>query len=281
MDEKHRFHEYFDGKILYGADFDDEKIVEWFEMEREAYAGLWGAITYNKYAEHGVNIRHCYRFLPKKNNLRVLAIGSAYGEELLPIKDHVKSFTVLEPSEMFVKSELFGIPTTYIKPNPLGEFPFSEESFDLIVCFSVLHHIPNVPKIISEISRCLVTGGYAVLRDPIISLGDWRTSRKGLTQNERGIPLSIYRSTIKSAGLKIVEENLCIFSIWNRIRSILHIAPLNNPILVIIDSILCSLLFWNYTYHSTKWWQKIQPTSIAYVLSKENNISQNSCADRQ
>ena len=68
--------------------------------------------------------------------------------------------------------------------------------FDLIVCFGALHHIPNVSRIIGEFYRCSEKGGYVLMREPIISMGDWTKKRKGLTRRERGIPLKILRDII-------------------------------------------------------------------------------------
>jgi hypothetical protein len=52
---------YLDGKLLYGNDFDDTQIAEWYADEEEGYANLGAkdAAAY-KYAYHDLNIRHVY-----------------------------------------------------------------------------------------------------------------------------------------------------------------------------------------------------------------------------
>lgn len=69
----------------------------------------------------------------------------------------------------------------------MGKISFEDNSFDLITSFSVLHHVPNVSFVISELVRVLSKDGYLLIREPIHSMGDWSVKREGLTKNERGI----------------------------------------------------------------------------------------------
>jgi len=70
----------------------------------------------------------------------------------------VDKVTICESSEKYVRDMIEDIPVRYVKPGIYGDFPFENESFALIVCFGVLHHIPNVSKVLKEFYRCL-TGG--------------------------------------------------------------------------------------------------------------------------
>jgi len=45
--------------------------------------------------------------------------------------------------------------------------PFLDNSFDLIVEFHVLHHIPDYSKAISEVYRCLRKGGYFLMVEAV------------------------------------------------------------------------------------------------------------------
>ncbi len=45
--------EYFDGKKLYGNDFTEQQILEWFESEKEGYAKLGSKnLSTYRYASH-------------------------------------------------------------------------------------------------------------------------------------------------------------------------------------------------------------------------------------
>lgn len=264
------FNKYLFGKKLYGDDFSDQQIKKWFSEEEDGYADL-GAKNKNKYryAYHALNHYHGFRFLPKKKYHHVLGVGSAYGDELNPIIDHAESITILESSDSFIHKDIKGVPIKYEKPIYNGSFNFKNEEFDLVTCFGVLHHIPNVSKVLSEIYRCLNKGGYLLLREPIISMGDWRKHRKGLTKNERGIPLKIFRETLKNTGFKIIKERKCVFPLVTRLSKLLFKKlPYNSKIVTAIDHLFSNIFFFNYTYHARNWIKKIRPISIFYVLYK-------------
>lgn len=174
--------EHFSGERLYGDDFTEAQIAEWFEDEREGYFSLEPRASYS-YGYHARNWRHGFRHLPERTFSDVLGIGSAYGDELKPILQHCKNVTILEPSDGFQNDRF-----NYVKPSPSGDLPFPCQSFDLITCFGVLHHIPNVGHVIEEMTRVLRVGGYILVSEPTHSMGDWNRPRKGLTKRERGIP---------------------------------------------------------------------------------------------
>ena len=46
---------------------------------------------------------------------------------------------------------------------------FGDETFDVIVCGGVLHHVPNKEKMLKEIRRILKKGGYFLSYDPNLS----------------------------------------------------------------------------------------------------------------
>lgn len=271
---------YLSGEKLYGDDFTAEEILEWFEDEKEGYAELLASLKkegadkdpllnlQGNYGYHALNRRNGYRYLPKGRLREVLSIGGSYGDELLPIISRIKRVTILEPSEHTQTGELRGVPIKYVTPDPLGDMPFDSDRFDLITCFGVLHHIPNVAKVMSEIYRCLKPGGHALIVEPTYSLGDWRYPRPGTTKRERGIPIRIFRDIISTARLKFVKETPCIFSLVGRAASLTGWALFNSRLVVELDRLISHLLAWNMVYHPTTFWQKIRPRAVFFVLAK-------------
>lgn len=207
--------EYLEGKKLYGDDFSPEEIEQWFKDEEEAYANL-GAKDRpeNYYGAHALNHAHSFRYLLPRRFPSVLSLGGATGEELRPLLSRMEKITILEPSQAFPVKAIAGVPVEYVKPRSSGIMPFRDESFDLATCFGCLHHVPNVSTVVRELFRCLRPSGIALIREPIVSMGDWRRERAGLTKRERGLPLPIFRAIVRSAGFTIVKETRCIFRLF-------------------------------------------------------------------
>lgn len=261
---------YFSGQKLYGNDFSQKQIDAWFADEAEGYYNLTKSLENEKYVYgyHALNKRHSFSKLPQKRFAHVLGVGSAYGAELLPILAQSDQISILEPSDGFKSTVLNGVPVNYVKPVASGDMPFDANSLDLITCFGVLHHIPNVSKIVKEFYRVLKPGGYALVREPVISMGDWRKPRTGLTKRERGIPLPVFRDFVEQAGFKVVRERNCMFSLTSRLRYIISGPVFNNEAVVALDALLSMLPIWPKVYHARKAWQKLRPTAIYYVLQK-------------
>ncbi|RRQ21641.1 class I SAM-dependent methyltransferase [Thiohalobacter thiocyanaticus] len=262
--------DYLRGEKLYGDDFQAEDIHKWFMDEAEGYANLGAKkkAAY-KYVYHRLNIHHAFRHLKGAHFSKALGIGSAYGDEFIPIIKQIRQIFILDPSDAFADvREIFGTSCSYIKPNPEGTMPFENNQFDLITSLGVMHHIPNVSYVMSECFRCLDRGGIMLLREPIISMGDWRKPRHGLTKRERGIPIDILDDIIGRSGFKIRRRAFCVFPLIPKLTSKLHIAAYNNSLITTADALLSRAFSWNMKYHRTKLHEKFAPASAYYILSK-------------
>lgn len=257
------------GEKLYGNDFTVDQIMVWFKEEEEAYASLYSEVVKGNYPYHGINIHNAFRYLKKPTYGKAMSIGGAFGDELLPVIDKIDEVIILEPSETMTVETIRGKPVSYIKPKVSGEMPFENNYFDLITCSGVLHHIPNVEYVISEISRVLKPGGTLVLREPIVSMGDWRSPRRGLTKHERGIPLHILRKFLLNNQLSTKNETFCFTKPFDVIvGKFLKYSAYSKAFYPSIDALLGKLLLWNYRYHATKLWHKVRPSAVFYVLEK-------------
>ena len=255
---------YLAGDLLYGDDFDATQIAAWFADEQEAYADL-GAKNAAKYtyAYHAWNIFHGFRRLPPGPVGEVLGFGSAYGEELLPIVPRARSITIVEPSGAFTTESLQGVPVRYIRPVPGGELPFPDNSFGLITCFGVLHHIPNVSAAIKEFARVLRRDGRILLREPIVSMGDWRKPRPGLTKRERGIPLAVLERIASEAGLDRLHRSLCGFPLTRVLFNWKRSGPFNDMLATRVDAVLAAAFAWNWHYHARSTFERLRSVSTS------------------
>ena len=261
----------FAGDKLYGDDFSIEEIKKWFDDEKEGYAKLVAEDhSAYRYSYHALNLHHGFRHIQRTKKGNVLGLGSAFGDEFKPILDQIDSLTILDPSETFSRSkDINGVPCRYVKPALNGDLPFDNNAFQLITSLGTLHHIPNVSHVLNECHRCLAPQGRMLVREPIISLGDWTKPRVGLTKRERGIPLELFREMISTAGFHVEHEALCGFPIIPKITNKLGIAAYNSRSLVLLDSLVCTIFRWNKRYHRTSLMQKFGPTSVYFVLRKE------------
>ena len=106
-----------------------------------------------------------------------------------------------------------------------------------------------------------------LIREPIVSMGDWRIKGEGLTLRERGIPLKIFKKIIKENNLEIVSEKKVLFPLTRRLWSMNNRLKKSKSV-IYLDKVLSKIFSWNDRYHSTKFWHKIRPQSIFYVLKK-------------
>jgi SAM-dependent methyltransferase len=259
------FEEYSNGKALYGDDFTPDEIDAWFRDEAEAYYHLPQDQEIGLYSYHARNWRHGFRYLPQLTYEHVLCFGGAFGDELQPVLGQAKRVTVLEPAGGFQNPRF-----EYVTPNPSGRIPFADNSFDLVTCFGVLHHIPNVSIVVREMARCTKPSGWQLICEPSHSMGNWERPRLMLTARERGIPHALMRNFILDSGLQIVRERKCMFSLTSRMEYLLPKRQFvyNTPWITALDDYICSLPIWSRRYHATNVLQKLRPLAVFFVLQK-------------
>lgn len=254
------------GEALYGDDFDADAIAAWFRDEENAYAELWHQSS-GVYGYHALNHWHGFRHLPPGPLGSVLAFGSAHGQEVEPLLDRLRAVTLLDSSDTFSGRPVPGVSVRREKARSTGELPFEADSFDLVTCFGVLHHIPNVSYVLTELHRVLRPGGWLLLREPSTSMGNWTRPRPGLTPRERGIPPQWMRVRLQRTGFQLLRATPCHFS---------PLLALSNrggpsyarPLTVRVDAWLSQLFAWNHRYVSEQPWQKVRPGSTFYVARK-------------
>jgi len=260
---------YFSGEKLYGDDFSKEQLAKWYDEEAEGYSGLVNqSPTDYSYVYHALNEMHGYRYENLPQGCSALGVGTAYCEEFLPIISKLAHITALDPSEHFATKELKGIPVSHVRPSIEGDMPFPNDSFDVITCFGALHHIANVSTVLKECHRVLKPGGVMFCREPIVSMGDWRILRKGLTKNERGIPVTLFIQTVEKCGFHLSRKVLFDFGPLGKLMSMFGMAIFSHKSTTMLDYILSQLFAFNIKYHRTGTLEKFGPASIFLILHK-------------
>lgn len=201
----------------------------------------------------------------------VLGLGSAFGYEFEPISHRIRKLTIVEPSDNLISNKINDLTPNYVKPDVSGKLPFEDNSFDLITCFGTLHHIPNVSFVLSELVRVLKSDGYLLIREPIISMGDWRKPRRGLTKNERGIPVSFFENEFSKYPVQVVSKEYCftITSFLQRLSGRFLKQPIYSyKSYVLFDKYISILFKKNVKYHAKNKINKLSPQSVFFVIKK-------------
>ena len=259
--------DYLSGAKLYGDDFDVADVKRWYDEEAEGYADLVKRNADYRYVYHALDQFYGYRHTILRSSSSALGVGSAFGDELLPVIDTLSDIVILEPSKWLADHTKLER-ATYLTPNVTGEIDLPTDTFDLITCLGVLHHIPNVSFVLGELYRCLRRGGYMLLREPIVSQGDWTIPRPGLTKNERGIPLAILDKMLESTGFQTVARNLWDFSPLARLCKMVRVETYNSYLIVLLDRLMSRLFGLNTRYHRVLMRHKFGPAAAYYVLTK-------------
>ena len=264
---------YLSGEALYGDAFGLPELTEWYRDEEEAYYELTlSEVGGYKYAYHAMNLHYAYSKLQGRSFGLCLAFGCAAGDDVAPLAGQVTEFLCVEPCERFWHNKVGDKRARFLKPAVTGEVPLPDRSADLVVCLSVLHHIPNVSFILTEFARVLAPRGILVLREPVISMGDWSRLRPGLTKHERGIPVSYLRARLQNLGLAVLSETLCGFPLIPRVGKLLGVPhAYNSRALVWLDHALSFLMQWNLHYHRDSVWKKFAPSQISIVARNQAN----------
>ncbi len=258
---------YFSGQHLFGDDFDEAQMEDWYRCEEHGYYALAKECYDSEYSDNALNAFHGFRFLRDRYE-HCLVMGCANGDDVRPIANRVGHFTAIEPAEQWWRPAIGNTPALFIKPQPNGSIQLESNSVDLIICFGVLHHIPNVNYVFGELARLLTSSGHMLIREPIYTMGDWRKKRPGLTSNERGIPEHYIDARCTQRRLTIIRKRYCCFPVTFRMGWWLGIKPFNSPLLARMDAIVSQLFRWNLHYHRDTMSKRIAPCSAFYVLEK-------------
>ena len=262
------------GHRLHGADLDEAGIAAWFADEQNGYADLIGDGTPSEDGEgaggHAIRF-HALRFLGARKFACGLALGAADGREYAPFAGRVDRFVAIEPSRRFWRGTIAGASADYRLPSLHGTIDLPDRSCDLAASFGVLHHIPNVAQVLGEVARVLKPGGPFLIREPIVSLGDFRRPRPGLTRNERGIPHTMLDAMLAEAGFAIRAKRFVNFPGTRELPFRLGMAcAWDNRAIVRLDAALAGLTAWNARYWRPRLWDKLAPRSAYWIAERRS-----------
>lgn len=261
------------GEALWGDALNAEQIRRWYESEEQGYRKIKESRMAADKSPEGdhyrvVNQRYGFKHLPPGPLGNALSLGGFDGDEISPILARLESATILDPAFEEGTRIIDGTSIKTCIPNPSGDIAFSDQSFDLSIALSVLHHIPNVSHVLDELVRVTKKGGFLLIREPMVSMGDWRSRNAlGLTDNERGLPLPWMQEKIRELPVETVSLQLWNFPVVPRLCHRWGLGQAyNKSVLTLLDQCLCQLTRWNSRYHRTRILQKLAPVAFFAVL---------------
>lgn len=103
---------------------------------------------------------------------RVLLLGNGHSTKemyLLTMKPQVLVYSDLSSNAVANIRDEFNFPTSansiIFVAIDAQQLPFPDENIDVIYGYAVVHHLPDLPRFFSEVTRVLSKGGYSVFMD--------------------------------------------------------------------------------------------------------------------
>jgi len=265
------------GNVLAGDDIDEKGLITWYMEEENAFYDSENSnceedpwYEYMCFVNKKLTSKPIKKFI--KNAKRILFVGPGSGYEVYYYKKTLKNAEIsfLESSKDFQKLLQEKFPCSKnIQPRHSGKIDVENNYFDIIFFFSVLHHIPNVSRVINEASRVCKKGGLVIIREPCASMGNWRKERSS-TPNERGISKKVMLKFAAKANLKVIKKPIPI--LLEPINKFLHRNNLykyiNFKFLYFVDKILSKFVSFQDYYWRDNLWKKIGPSSYYYFFLK-------------
>ena len=267
-----------DGSYLVGDDFDSEQLQRWFAEEQEAfYEGDAGNseedpwYSYMRYVNNVLGFSVVAERVKSLNNMLVLGPGSGKEVEQFSVENPGCRMHFVEASDNFQRTLRDRFPnSSIVLPHYSGKIALADNSQDVVCAFSVLHHIPNVSKVLAEIGRVTRQGGLLMVREPSSSMGDWRGPRSA-TPNERGISRALMIKFAEKAGFTLERQpTAIILEPFNKmLKKTIGFQWVPFRALYIMDRLTSGLLSINDHYWRDSYARKIGPSSYFYLFRKK------------
>jgi SAM-dependent methyltransferase len=268
------------GNILAGDNLSAENLLNWYKEEEQAfsldeveeYTGNTKTDFFYEYLRSlQFRLSRVFHNAESRKLLKVLCIGPGDGAEVKMIKGlKNENLYFIESSPAFIqllRKNFKG--SRIIKSNPLGDFDMKDSSVDIVLCFSVLHHMPNVSKILEECYRVLNNDGTLLVREPCSSMGDWKDPKRKCTPNERGIPKNwIYRKSNIIGFSKIYSWPIAFLPL-SKIFKLLGLQFLiKSKFYFYLDFFISRVVLFNNQYFRKNFISKIAPNVFFYEIKK-------------
>jgi len=140
---------------------------QWYSRKEPFTLTWFNELSHKRYNRYYSYLVKSAEF-DKHSGEEILEIGCGIGTDLIEYAKNGANVTGVDLGEDQVKLtklnfNLHNLPYKEIRIANAENLPFSDNSFDLVYCFGVVHHTPNSEKAISEIFRILRPDGTALI----------------------------------------------------------------------------------------------------------------------
>ena len=262
--------DYYTGRKLWGDDFSQDEIGEWYGLEENACFEIYDQGKKRLPNNDRLHWLHGYRWAMENRGTlgKTLGLGSGNGEEFRSVRQYIQELHIVESAEGYFQNTA-NANAIYTKAQADGTLLFADNFFDTAVNIAVLHHIPNVSHVLRELFRVLKPGGICLVKEPITTLGPWHRPRKaGLAPCERGFPRELFQEMLRKTGFEIQHRTYFEFPPLRHVRDRGGVDTYNSTFWITLDRLCCQLTDWNYNYHRTNFFQRLAPSYVFLVLRK-------------
>jgi SAM-dependent methyltransferase len=172
---------------------------------------------FNPYAPRGWRTlaRRFSEMVPLPAGLRLLDIGCGTGRSRQIYADKAAEFTGMDLSSAALRIASARFPRDVWLQGNACDIPFPDGAFDAVCFSSVLHHIDDFARAVSEGQRVVRPGGYVFAFDPNLfhpamalfrCPSSWFYSSKGVSPNERPLRPVVLREAFTRCGLTVRQR---------------------------------------------------------------------------
>lgn len=136
------------------------------------------------------------RYVRPSSRVLDVGCGTALSTRLLSQRGYKTSGADLSP--LFLAVEKKAHPATSLLAASALQLPFADETFDSVVAFEFIEHIPDVPALLDELSRVLLPGGYMIFHSPNL-ISPWLPALDILRMSFGGDGRPVWAETLPQA----------------------------------------------------------------------------------
>ena len=151
----------------------DQFADSYVSLETEAYEDCF------KYSRHQLH-KFLKKYLPEDGaGLRLLDAGCGTGHHIAQLRKRGYEVAGVDASKEMLEHARVNNPDSIILEADVEAIPLPDASFDIVLSVEVLRHLPRSAQTISEMSRLLKPGGFAlVTATPVLNLNGYALLNK-------------------------------------------------------------------------------------------------------